>query len=184
MRRGIFRIILVLLLLRLAAFASDTSEIWIDVPFVQQQKEGCGAAAIAMVIQYWQKQQGQAATSAGDAAQILQLLHSDEGHGVYASEMVRYFQQNGYRTFEFAGEWSDLARHLSKGRPLIAALKPGSALPLHYVVIAGVDPDHGVVLVNDPAQRKLLKEDSAQFEQEWKAAGRWTLLAVPEAGAH
>jgi ABC-type bacteriocin/lantibiotic exporter with double-glycine peptidase domain len=183
MGRSIFRIITVLLLLRLAAFASDTSGIWIDVPFVLQQKDGCGAAAIAMVMQYWQRQQGQPTSAAAGAAQIFRVLHSDDGHGIYASAMARYFEQNGYRTFEFAGEWADLGRHLSKGRPLIAALKPGPGLPLHYVVIAGVDPEHRVVLVNDPAQRKLLKEDSAQFEQEWKAAGHWTLLAVPEVSA-
>ena len=178
------RIATVLLLLRLAAFASDTSAIWIDVPFVQQQKDGCGAASIAMIMLYWQKQQKQSTSTAADAAQIFRALHSDEIHGIYASEMVRYFQQNGYRTFAFAGEWTDIAHHLSLGRPLIAALKPGSRLPLHYVVITGLDPDHQVVLVNDPAQRKLLKEDRAQFEQEWKAAGRWTLLAVPEVSAH
>jgi ABC-type bacteriocin/lantibiotic exporter with double-glycine peptidase domain len=184
MRRSIFRVITMLLLLRLAAFASDTGGIWIDVPFVQQQKDGCGAAAIAMVMQYWQKQEGQSTTAAADAAQIFQELHSDDGHGIYASAMTRYFEQNGYRTFAFAGEWGDLERQLAKGRPLIAALKPGSGLPMHYVVVSGVDPDNRVVLVNDPAQRKLLKEDSAQFEQEWKAAGHWTLLAVPEVSAH
>jgi ABC-type bacteriocin/lantibiotic exporter with double-glycine peptidase domain len=179
MWRSMCRIIFLLLLLRLAASASDTNGIWIDVPFVQQQKDGCGAASIAMIMQYWQQQQGQLMTPAADSAQIFRALHSDAGHGIYASDMVRYFQQNGYRTFEFAGEWADLERHLAKGRPLIAALKPGSG-PLHYVVIAGIDPEHRMVLLNDPAQRKLLKEDDAQFEREWKAAGHWTLLAVPQ----
>ena len=73
-----------------------------------------------------------------------------------------------------------LSHHLEKGRPLIVAVKPGAHLPLHYVVVAGLDPDEHVVLLNDPAQRKLLKEDDSRFEQEWKATGHWTLLAVPE----
>jgi uncharacterized protein YvpB len=185
MWRSMFRITLLFLLLRLAASASDTSGIWIDVPFVQQQKEGCGAASIAMIMQYWQQQQGKPLDRAADSTQIFHALHSDSGHGIYASDIVRYFQQNGYRTFEFTGEWADLERHLAKGRPLIAALKPGRAhLPLHYVVVAGLDPGNRIVLLNDPAQRKLLKEDRTQFEQEWKAAGHWTLLAVPEASAH
>jgi uncharacterized protein YvpB len=98
--------------------------------------------------------------------------------------MERYFRQNGYATFAFAGNWSDLKQHLEKGRPLIAALKPGAMAPLHYVVVAGLDQERQLVLVNDPAQRKLLKEDRSRFEQEWKAAGRWTLLAVPEASSH
>jgi ABC-type bacteriocin/lantibiotic exporter with double-glycine peptidase domain len=98
--------------------------------------------------------------------------------------MVRYFQRNGYATFAFAGDWSDLKQHLEKGRPLIAALKPGSMVPLHYVVVVGLDQERQLVLLNDPAQRKLLKEDRSRFEQEWKGAGRWTLLALPEANSH
>ena len=32
------------------------SAIWLDVPFVAQPREGCGAASIAMVMQYWAAQ--------------------------------------------------------------------------------------------------------------------------------
>ena len=35
-------------------------------------------------------------------------------------------------------------------------------------------------MVNDPAQRKLLKQDRPSFEREWSAAGKWTLLALPQ----
>ena len=37
--------------------------VWLDVPFVKQEKDGCGAASIAMVMQYWQAQQGQPANA-------------------------------------------------------------------------------------------------------------------------
>ena len=165
-------------------FGADPSGVWLDVPFVMQEKDGCGAASIAMVMQYWQLQQGRSGNSTAEAAQIQRALHSDAAHGIYASDMQRYFQQNGYVTFAFAGQWSDLKQHLEKGRPLIAALKPGSLVPLHYVVVAGLDPERQLVLLNDPAQRKLLKEERFRFEQEWKGAGRWTLLALPEADKH
>lgn len=153
--------------------------VWVDVPFVAQQGEGCGAAAIAMVMQYWNRERGYAAGPAAEYAQIDKALYSPKAHGIYASAMERYFREHGYTVFTFAGEAGDLAQHLAKGRPLIAALKPGSGQPLHYVVVAGVDPERHTVLVNDPAQRKLMQEDSARFEQEWKATGHWTLLAVP-----
>ena len=100
-----------------------------------------------------------------------------------ASDMQRYFEQNGYSAFTFAGEWSDLEQHLERGRPLIVALKPGSTGPLHYVVVAGIDQERQLILVNDPAQRKLLKEDRSRFEREWKGTGRWTLLALPDRSA-
>jgi ABC-type bacteriocin/lantibiotic exporter with double-glycine peptidase domain len=163
-----------------SVFAAESS-VWLDVPFVKQDKDGCGAATIAMVMQYWQQQLGQPIGPSSDAVHILHTLYSGDAHGIYASAMTRYFQKNGYRTFAFTGEWGDLERHLQKGRPLIAALQPQSGDSLHYVVVAGVDQQHQLVLLNDPAQRKLLKEDRSTFEQEWKATGNWTLLAVPQA---
>jgi hypothetical protein len=35
-------------------------------------------------------------------------------------------------------------------------------------------------LLNDPAQRKLLKHDRSGFEKQWSATGKWTLLALPQ----
>ncbi len=49
--------------------------------------------------------------------------------------------------------------------------------------MTGLEPEQGLVLVNDPAQRKLLKQDRSSFEREWSAAGKWTLLALPQPAA-
>jgi ABC-type bacteriocin/lantibiotic exporter with double-glycine peptidase domain len=160
--------------------AADLPGVWLDVPFVKQEKDGCGAASIAMVMQYWQRQQGQPASADSDAAAIQRALFSAKAHGIYASDMERYFREKGFRTFTIRGEWEDLKQHLDKGRPLIVALKPTAGAPLHYVVVTGVDPEQAIVMVNDPAQRKLLKQDRPSFDREWSAAGRWTLLAVPQ----
>jgi uncharacterized protein YvpB len=155
--------------------------VWLDVPFVKQEKNGCGGASIAMVMSYWQKQAGGNA-AIPDVSVIQQALYSPEAHGVYASDMVRYFRQHSFQVFALAGTWDDLKQHLDKGRPLIAALKPSPGeSALHYVVVVGVDPKENVVLLNDAARRKLLKEDRAAFEREWAATGNWMLLAVPAA---
>jgi len=156
------------------------SAVWLDVPFVKQQKDGCGAASIAMVLQYWQLRQGKRLGPEAGAEQIQRELYSAQAHGIYASAVERYFRKQGFQTFAFAGQWADLQQHLAKGRPLMVALKPGGA-SLHYVVVAGIDPGQGVVMLNDPARRKLLKQDRAGFEREWSAAGNWTLLALPPA---
>ncbi len=162
-------------------FASEAAGVWLDVPFVKQKKDGCGAAAIVMVMQYWRQQQpGRAEDPAEDAAQIQRELQVGNAHGIYASAMEKYFRRCGYHVFAFSGNWGLLEQSLQKGRPLITALKPGATLPLHYVVVVGLDPPRELVLLNDPAERKLLKVDRLRFEREWNAAGRWTLLAVPE----
>ncbi|MGO8790825.1 MAG: C39 family peptidase [Terriglobia bacterium] len=169
------------LLLGGLVLAAQQPGVWLDVPFVRQEKNGCGAASIAMVMQYWQRQQGKSPTA--DPEQIQRALYSRPAQGIYASDLEHYLQQHGFRTFAFAGEWKDLAEHLEKGRPLIVALNPGHS-GLHYVVVAGMDSQQGVVLKNDPAERKLLKQGRSNFEKEWKAAGNWTLLAVPQQGDH
>jgi ABC-type bacteriocin/lantibiotic exporter with double-glycine peptidase domain len=163
---------------------AQPSAIWLDVPFIKQEKDACGAASIAMVMQYWSRQQGRAADSNADAAHIQHVLYSSKAHGIYASEMEHYFQQSGFRTFTIRGEWQDLEQHLQKGRPLIVALKQGTGVDLHYVVVTGLDSSQGLVLINDPAQRKLLKQDRSSFEREWNATGKWTLLALPASDAH
>jgi ABC-type bacteriocin/lantibiotic exporter with double-glycine peptidase domain len=178
---------IIALLLILGGFTLSTraqsSPIWLDVPFIKQGKDGCGAASIAMVMQYWLRQQGRPADHRSDAAHIQRALYSSQAHGIFASQMEHYFQQNGFRAFTIRGEWEDLQQHLRKGRPLIVALKSGAS-DLHYVVVAGLDSAQNLVLVNDPAQRKLLKQDRASFEREWSATEKWTLLALPQSDAH
>lgn len=164
--------------------AEATPRVWLDVPFVKQEKNACGAASIAMVMQYWLLQQGRPAGESAGAAQIQRALYSRKVHGIYASHVERYLRQQGFHTFVFHGEWDDLAQHLRKGRPLMVALKPsGNAVPLHYVVVAGLDSEEAQVLLNDPARRKLLKQDRPSFEKEWSAAGKWMLLALPQPAA-
>ncbi len=154
--------------------------VWLDVPFVKQEKNGCGAATIAMVMQYWQRQQGQAPSSTAEAGQIQRTLYSRKAHGIYASDLQQYLSEHGFRVFAFRGEWNDLNDNIGKGRPLIVALKSGRS-DLHYVVVTGVET--GQVLTNDPAQRKLLKQNRSDFEKEWSTADNWTLLAVPQPGS-
>lgn len=166
--------------LALAAALAAPSGIWLNVPFVHQQANGCGAACIAMVMQYWRRGKDENVRATADARKIQRILYNRQAKGIYAADMERYFRQNGFSVFAFAGKWEDLKHHLSKGRPLIVSLgEEGRKGPLHYVVVVGLDWQEHVVLVNDPARRKLLKIDQSRFEKYWKATKDWTLLALP-----
>jgi ABC-type bacteriocin/lantibiotic exporter with double-glycine peptidase domain len=167
-----------------AIAAAQASSVWIDVPFVRQSPEGCGAASIAMVMRYWSQQSGAPPARAEDAEYIFDQLHSQKAKGVYASQVESYLQAHGFRTFAFHGTWDDLKQHIAKGRPLIVALRPPrNGDELHYVVVAGVDDAQQLIMFNDPADRKLAKLDRKSFEKEWKATEQWTLLAVPQSSA-
>ncbi len=150
----------------------------LDIPFTSQVKEGCGSAAIAMVMGWW-KQHGYAPrdASAGDVMAIHKAVYSRKANGTPAAEMERYLQREGFRVYAFRGEWADLSEHVGKGRPLIVALRPQGQRQLHYVVLSGVSAAQ--VLLHDPAVRPYRALDRAEFEQQWAASQRWALLALP-----
>lgn len=151
------------------------------MPFVAQPREGCGAASLSMVMQYWAGKQGVAVSTDSDVARIQHALYVPREHGIPAVAMAEYLRQHSFKAFAFAGRWSDLEEQISRGRPLIVAIKPREQSELHYVVIDGIDSARGLVTMNDPAERKLLSEERARFEKEWSATHNWTLLAVPAA---
>jgi predicted double-glycine peptidase len=159
--------------------AASPPGVWLDVPFVAQKKNACGAASLAMVMQYWSSQRDASHARAADGT-VIEAALDPRAKGISNDAMVAYLKVNGYQAFAFSADWKDLRENLAKGRPLIVALGPqGAKGPLHYVVAAGMDWVHDFVFVNDPAQRKMMRMARSEFEDEWKATGDWTLLAVP-----
>jgi hypothetical protein len=156
-------------------FAALPSGLWLDVPFVHQEKNGCGSASVWMVMQYWKH------PATPRVEDIHHELYSKQAQGIYARDMERYLNQQGFRAFTFQAGWDDLSAHLSKGRPLIVCLERNArGVPLHYVVLAGIDLEQDLVWINDPAERKLVPMRRVEFEAAWKGTGNWTLLALPD----
>ncbi|HZT32956.1 MAG TPA: papain-like cysteine protease family protein [Bryobacteraceae bacterium] len=150
---------------------------WLDIPYVHQTGSGCGAAAVAMVIQYWARQQ----PSLADAAMASERINEDlpaGPKGIQGNALKSYLEAHGFDVFVFRGERSDLEQQFQKGRPLVVCLGPkGARGPFHYAVVAGIDPE--AVWLNDPARGKLIREDRRHFEAAWKESDNWSLLAVP-----
>lgn len=174
----------VALLLAALLGAQSSSAVWINVPFVAQPSEGCGAASVSMVMQYWAAQQHREPGSASRVDAIQKQVYSPKRHGATPAALERYLQQHGYLTFAVSGTWKDLETQVRKGRPLIVALRPDGQRDLHYVVIDGIDSGQEMVMMNDPALRKLLTEERAGFEKDWSATHYWMLLAVPKQAQH
>lgn len=173
------RILIALLLVPVVTTGAG-SGVWLDVPYVRQSKEGCGSAALAMVLQYWSEKGAAISTDRTDAEKIQQELYSKESHGIRAEAMDRYLRDSGFSSIQFRGEWNDLENDLGKGRPLIAAIRPGPKASLHYVVVVGVDRTQDAVLLNDSERGKLIRTERPEFEKEWQRTGNWTLLALPK----
>ena len=162
----------------------ESAGIWLDVPYVKQTEDGCGSAAISMLLQYWNAHGMRIDSQRADAAAIQKQLYSPKGHGIFASDMQSYLEASGFQVFPLNGKWTDLLEHLKKGRPLIISLQPGSASsPLHYVVVTGIDWQKDAIFIHDPARGKLLRVERADFEKQWRPNRNWMLLAVPEKAA-
>jgi predicted double-glycine peptidase len=161
---------------------ADSAGLWLEVPYIKQTEEGCGSASLAMVLQYWKAHGTAIATGRDDVEAIQKQLYTRKAHGIFASDMERYFKESGFRAFAFQGEWADLREHLAQGRPLIVGLQIGNKKgPLHYVVVTGMDWQRAAVFVNDPARGKLFRIEREEFEKQWAGVKNWTLLGVPAA---
>ena len=163
------------------AVPQEGAGVWLDVPFVKQSEDGCGSAAISMVLQYWSGHGMQVDAQRANASAIQKQLYSRKARGIFASDMENYFNGSGFKVFLLEGSWADLQENLKQGRPLIVGLQPGSTkVPLHYVVVTGIDWQHDAVFVHDPAHGKLLRIERADFEKQWRSNRNWMLLAVPQ----
>jgi ABC-type bacteriocin/lantibiotic exporter with double-glycine peptidase domain len=161
--------------------SQESAGIWLDVPFVKQTEDGCGSAAISMLMQYWNTHGMRIDSQRADAAAIQKQLYSRKARGIFASDMGNYLKASGFKVFTLDGNWTELQEHLKQGRPLIVSLRPGSVnTPLHYVVVTGIDWQTNAAFIHDPARGKLLRVERADFEKQWRPNRNWMLLAVPE----
>jgi ABC-type bacteriocin/lantibiotic exporter with double-glycine peptidase domain len=141
----------------------------LPVPFVAQPKDGCAAAALAMVMRHW----GEAA----DVEAIALELREPELRGIRGSRLQDFARQRGFTAVAYKGDLQQLRAYLEKGRPLIVAwaLEEG----VHDVVVVGAEPQ-GIV-VHDPAEGAGRRIETAEFAKRWQRAGYWTLLVLPKA---
>src|SRR5256885_7983241 len=89
-----------LLLVPVLATGAGTS-VWLDVPYVHQEKEGCGSAALAMILQYWGPKGAALPAERINAEKIQRGLHSKGGRGIRASAMEGDLRGSGCSPFVF-----------------------------------------------------------------------------------
>ena len=167
---------------RVQAAPQEGAGVWLDVPFVKQSEDGCGSAAISMILEYWNAHGARIDARRADAQTIQKQLYSPKARGIFASDMQNYLKGSGFQVFVLAGSWMDLEENLRQGRPLIVSLQPGGR-SRHYVVVTGIDWQRDAVFMHDPARGKLLRVERADFEKQWRSNRNWMLLAVPEKAA-
>jgi ABC-type bacteriocin/lantibiotic exporter with double-glycine peptidase domain len=140
------------------------------VPFVAQQRDTCGPAALAMVLRFW----GDSATH--DA--LAQELDAAELRGVAGSRLAEAARSRGMTAVAYEGDGAQIRAFVGRGRPLVVAWEMGGGR-FHNVVVIGFEGDD--VVVHDPAEGPSRRVPERTFAARWAAAGHWTLLVMPKA---
>jgi ABC-type bacteriocin/lantibiotic exporter with double-glycine peptidase domain len=165
---------LVFLPFHLFAFKSidQANSYYIDVPFIKQEKNLCGAASLAMVLRYWGENISQYF--------IADRIYDKSKEGIESEALRSFAEEKGFLAFIYQGEIENIKDNIKKGRPLLVALGADALSGFHYLVIVGFDEHRSLIVVNDPYSEKLKEMDSEQFIKRWKESNNWTLLVLPK----
>jgi len=137
----------------------------------QQNRNDCGIAALAMVMQRWDKSVPRAAVLA-DVGPLTE-------HGVALGALRDVALHHGLAAFVVVADRSDLEYELTAGRPvLVGLLRPhGSSRQSHFEVVVGLQRTSGAIATVDPGSGPQVRTWH-DFADEWDAAGRPALVVL------
>lgn len=160
----------------------------INVSYVKQlDAVTCGLAALQSVAQYW--------GVVLDQSQLFKTRPPKNTESGYSlGELSEFATEAGFTAFVIRADQAFLEKQISKGRPLIVALKIKPLLPVnipnglsglvvkaitpsynHFVVLMGIGNDQ--VAVMDPVQGYYLLNID-EFNEMWKKMSNVVLLAA------
>ena len=147
----------------------------LDVPYLAQTPQLCGGAAVAMVLRYW----GERDVVPQDFARLIEPGDNGIRTGALAEDVARRGWQALAATPEAGASAAWLADETGKGRPIIALLEVAPAT-YHYVVVIGVTATE--IVYHDPARAPFRVLPMREFDRQWAATNRWTLMVLPGPG--
>ncbi len=158
--------------LRAAAGDGLPRRVDLAVPFVAQDDELCGPAALAMLLR-----------SAGwdvPLPTLVEQVYLPGRGGSLQLEMLAAARRQGALAFTLAPTLHAVCEQLAEGTPV--ALLLNLSLPIwprwHYAVLVGYDLDAGVAWLHSGPQAHAAWS-LATLEHTWQRAGGWSLLALP-----
>ena len=143
----------------------------------QTGTKDCGAAALSMVLEYWEQPRP---LQGAERAAIDAALRSSPSQGLPAGELRDYARKQGFQAYVFSGTLADLQHEIELQRPVIVGVhkQVSSRESLaHYEVVVGLHPERQLVLTLDPA-RGLRENELSAFLSEWEEAEHTTLVVM------
>jgi hypothetical protein len=143
-----------------------------DVPFVPQDENLCGPAALKMIM----------ASAATDVPleDLKQQVFLPNRKGSLQAEMLAAPRRHGLVSYVLAPRLEDVLREVAAGTPVIVLQDYGvwPAPIWHYAVVIGYDyPKHEVIL--HTGLKPGMRMPFAVLEYLWKQSDYWAMVAVP-----
>ena len=146
----------------------------------QTDRNYCGAAALAMLLNHWSTHKKYT------EAEIVEALYNPRTKLIYNSDMVYFPVQEGFKTFSFNSTIEEIKSIIDQDVPVIVLQKPVKRVKKgHYRVVFGYDEAWEMFFVHDPmmgAHRGIKYEE---FLELWDFGNNlnkknWTLAILPE----
>jgi tetratricopeptide (TPR) repeat protein len=140
----------------------------LDVPFIPQEPNYCGPAALAMLANYYGYSVSQ--------DEIANAIYLPDIGGTLTTELSDYARRFNLWVRQYRGSVDDLRQKLNAGVPVLVLGRFGERP--HFFIVLGWDEFRQTVTVHSDtrARYEMRVED---FLRHWDRAGRWTLLVCP-----
>ncbi len=143
-----------------------------SVPFYPQQKYQCGPAALATVINFYQK--------STTPEQLLPMVYIPELKGSLQAEMLAAVRSYQLLAIEQEGQLDSILTEIAAGHPVLVLQNLGyDFYPFwHYAVVVGYDLSEQQVILRSGEMQRLIRP-FAVFERTWARSNYWSVVVVP-----
>ncbi|MDD5712076.1 MAG: C39 family peptidase [Smithellaceae bacterium] len=158
-----------LLALVVLSFSGTAFEI-AGVPFVKQEGNLCGPAALSSVLSYNGVQVGQ--------REIAAATYNSSLSGVLVTDLKSFAERRGFTAELAQGDQEELKSLISAGRPVIVLVDRGFWVVSrpHYLVVYGYN-DYGFICHG--GDRPSLQYSYGAFNKLWEKMGKVYLVVFP-----
>lgn len=143
-----------------------------SVPFYPQRQYQCGPAALATVINFYQK--------STTPEQLLPMVYIPELKGSLQAEMLSAVRSYQLLAIEQAGQLDSILTEVAAGHPVLVLQNLGyDFYPFwHYAVVVGYDLGEQQLILRSGEIQRLIRP-FAVFERTWARSNYWSVVVVP-----
>lgn len=157
-----------------AAMPSPTAVVIGGVPFFPQETDGCGPAALASLLAYYDQPVELGALTA-------ELVHPAL-RGTLPLDLEQAARRRGFGVEVASGNLDGLRAAVRAGRPVVALLNLGTAFAPrgHFVVVVGFDDARGQLRLHS-GLAPYTEYAYARFLAHWQKTQNWQMALIPAA---